>query len=502
MVQFKDRFRYAGVIMETLYGQSLALLTDLYELTMAYGYWKLGITERESVFHLFFRKRPFNGMMAIAAGLQDAIEYIQKFRYDASDLAYLEQIKGENGQPLFEKAFLDYLSRFTFSCDIDAVPEGTAVFPYEPLVRVQGPIIQAQLLESPLLNIINFQTLIATKAARICWAARPDPVVEFGLRRAQGIDGALSASRAAYIGGCHATSHVLAGKLYGIPVKGTHAHSWIMAFDEEEEAFRAFAEVMPNNCIFLVDTYDSIAGAKKAIETARLLRKKGIEMIGVRLDSGDLAHLSIEIRKLLDEAGFPEAKIMASNELDELIIGDLKHQGAKVNLWGVGTNLVTGKDQPALDGVYKLSAIRDAQGVWQNKVKISEQIIKVTNPGILQVRRYFDERGNIADMIFNTQAPLEEKCVIIDPLDPIRTKAISSQTAHQDLLIPILQKGKSVYTHPTLSQMRDTAQAGLARFSPAMRRFLYPQPYLAGLEKSLYEMKVNLIGQIGKNSSL
>jgi nicotinate phosphoribosyltransferase len=484
--------------MKNIYGQSLALLTDLYELTMAYGYWKLGITERESVFHLFFRRRPFNGGMAVAAGLQEAIEFIQKFRYDASDLAYLEQIKGEDGRPLFEKAFLDYLSNFTFSCDIDAVPEGTVVFPYEPLVRVKGPILQAQLLEGPLLNIINFQTLIATKSARICWAARPDPVVEFGLRRAQGIDGAISASRAAYIGGCPATSNVLAGKLYGIPVKGTHAHSWIMVFDEEIDAFQAFAEVMPNNCIFLVDTYDSIAGTKKAIETARGLRKKGVEMIGVRLDSGDLAHLSIEIRKLLDEAGFPEAKIMASNELDELIINDLKHQGAKVNLWGVGTNLVTGKDQPALDGVYKLSGIQDAKGQWQNKVKISEQIVKVTNPGVLQVRRYFDERGNSADMIFDINTPLPERCTIIDSQDPIRVKTVSCDQTHQDLLVPILRKGKSVYAHPTLEQMRATSIEGLSRFHPAMRRFLYPQPYLAGLEKSLHEMKLGLIEEIEK----
>ena len=345
--------------LKSIYRESLSLLTDFYQLSMAYGYWKLGIAERESVFHLFFRRKPFNGGFAISAGLETVLEFLHGFHYTQTDLAYLEQLNGGDGKPFFDPAFLEYLSKFSFQCDIDAMPEGTPVFPYEPLLRVQGPILQAQLLESPLLNIINFQTLVATKSARICWAARPDPVVEFGLRRAQGIDGALAASRAAFIGGCESTSNVLAGKIYGIPVKGTHAHSWIMAFDDEEESFEAFAQAMPNNCIFLIDTYASIEGVNKAIRVGKNMRDKGVEMIGVRLDSGDLAHLSIEIRKLLDAAGFPDAKIMASNELDEHIIKDLKHQDAKVNVWGVGTNLVTGKDQPALDGVYKISAIKD-----------------------------------------------------------------------------------------------------------------------------------------------
>jgi nicotinate phosphoribosyltransferase len=486
--------------LRSVYRESLGLLTDLYELTMAYGYWKTGMADRESVFHLFFRKKPFNGGFAIAAGLEIALEYVENFRFDASDLAYLEKLQTDDGGALFEKRFLDFLSCFSFSCDIDAVPEGTPVFPYEPLVRVRGPLLHAQLLESVLLNIINFQTLIATKAARICWAAHPDPIVEFGLRRAQGIDGALSASRAAFIGGCEATSNVLAGKVFGIPVKGTHAHSWIVAFDEEEESFRAYADVMPNNCIFLIDTYDTVAGVKKVVRIAKYMREKGIEMIGVRLDSGDLAHLSIEIRKILDEAGFQRAKIMASNELDELIITDLKHQGAKINLWGVGTNLVTGKDQPALDGVYKLSAIQDDKGKWNYKVKLSEQLAKVTNPGILQVRRYFNEQGYTADMIYDIEMPLADKPHLIDPLDPSRQQTISSKTSYKDLLIPVVQRGKRVYAAQNLTDIRTRTQKELAQLHPSMRRFLYPQPYFVGLEESLNATKLRLIQEIKRRA--
>lgn len=475
-----------------IYKESLSLLTDLYELTMAYGYWKMGFAEKEAVFHLFFRKKPFNGTFAVAAGLETALQYLKDFKYQSSDLAYLETLKGSDGKPLFEKPFLDYLSKFSFNCDIDAVPEGTPIFPYEPLLRVQGPIIQAQLLESPLLNIINFQTLIATKAARICYAARPDPVVEFGLRRAQGVDGALSASRAAFIGGCESTSNVLAGKLYGVPVKGTHAHSWIMAFEEELESFQAWGNVMPNNLIFLVDTYDSIEGAKKAIEVAKKLHPKSL---GIRLDSGDLAHLSIEIRKLLNEAGFPNAKIMASNELDEYIINDLKHQGAEINIWGVGTNLVTGKDQPALDGVYKLAAIRDSKtSKWRYKVKISEQLVKVTNPGILQVRRFSTPQGYCGDMIYDLETGPSDTA--LDPFDSTHVKKMSKETAFTDLLVPVIRGGKIIYALPSLDIIRKRTLDELGRFHPAIRRFLYPQPYFTGLEKSMYNLKVSLIEEI------
>jgi nicotinate phosphoribosyltransferase len=483
-------------LLKKIYRESLSLLTDLYELTMAYGYWKKGIADREAVFHLFFRKKPFQGGFAIAAGLETFLEFLEDFHYSESDLQYLEQLKSEEGTPLFERGFLDYLSKFSFRGEIDAVPEGTPIFPYEPLLRVKGPILQAQLLESPLLNIINFQTLIATKAARICWAARPDPVVEFGMRRAQGIDGALSASRAAYIGGCESTSNVLAGKLFGIPVRGTHAHSWIMAFDEEIASFEAFAEVMPRNCIFLVDTYDTLGGVRKAIEVGKKLRKKGIEMGGVRLDSGDLAHLSIEIRKLLDREGFPQAKIMASNELDEHSIADLKQQGAQIGIWGVGTHLVTGKDQPALDGVYKLSAICDEQGRWQSKIKISEQLIKVTDPGTLQVRRYAGENGNVADMIYDIHTDLGERAMLIDPIDPSRAEVMTDQSRGRDLLVPVMEKGRRIYPSLPLENIRQKAEKELSSFSSEIRRFLCSQPYFVGLEKSLYEKKLELIRKI------
>jgi nicotinate phosphoribosyltransferase len=478
-----------------IYQSSLALLTDLYELTMAYGYWKLKMMDREAVFNLFFRRRPFQGSFAITAGLESAIQFIENFKFEDSDLGYLESLKAYNGKPLFEREFLDYLSTFKFSCDVDAMVEGTPVFPYEPLIRVRGPILEAQLLESSLLNIINFQTLIATKAARVCAAAEGDEVIEFGLRRAQGIDGALSGTRASFVGGCHSTSNVIAGKFFGIPVKGTHAHSWIMAFDSEEEAFDAYSKVMPNNCIFLVDTYNSIEGVKHAIATAQ--KEKNIKMQGVRLDSGDLAHLSIHIRKMLDEAGFTDAKIMASNELDEMIIRDLKKQGAKINLWGVGTNLITAKDQPALDGVYKLAALQDEKGEWCYKIKISEQLAKTTNPGILQVRRFFDEEGMArSDMMYDVEMGLPESFELIDPIDPTMRKKVKKEMQSEELLVPIFKRGKRVYTSPSLTQIRENTLTQLKKLSEPMRRFLYPQPYFVGLEKNLYHLKMRLIEEI------
>jgi nicotinate phosphoribosyltransferase len=473
------------------YRCSLALLTDLYELTMAYGYWKLGMTNQKAAFSLFFRRRPFQGSFAIAAGLETAIAFIKNFHFEESDLTYLKSLKTYNGKPLFESGFLDYLKSFSFDCDIDAVVEGTPVFPYEPLLIVRGSILHAQLLESSLLNIINFQTLIATKASRICCAAEGDEVIEFGLRRAQGIDGALSGTRASYVGGCHSTSNVIGGKYFGIPVKGTHAHSWIMAFDQEKEAFEAYTEALPDNCIYLVDTYDTVQGVKHAIEVAK---EKGSKMLGVRLDSGDLAHLSIEIRKLLDEAGFQDAKIMASNELDELIIRDLKKQGCKINLWGVGTNLITAKDQPALDGVYKLSAIQDEKGNWIPKIKISEQIVKTTNPGILQARRYMNAEGQyLSDMLYEMESLSPSHPEIIDPIDPTRQRQIADETKYKDLLIPIFRGGKCVYESPSLQEIRAHTLAELDRFAPAVRRFLYPEPYFVGLEKSVYNRKLELI---------
>ncbi|MRR52567.1 MAG: nicotinate phosphoribosyltransferase, partial [Rhodocyclaceae bacterium] len=368
--------------------RSLALLTDLYELTMAYGYWKSGLAQRPAAFHLFFRRPPFGSGFTIAAGLAPAIEFLKDFRFSPGDLDYLAGLPDGAGGRLFPRPFLEHLKKLRFTCDVDAVPEGTAVFPHEPLLRVTGPLLEAQVVETALLNLINFQTLIATKTARICLAAQGDPVVEFGLRRAQGVDGGLSASRAAWVGGAAGTSNVLAGKKFGIPVVGTHAHSWVLSFDDELASFRAYAEALPGKCVFLVDTYDSLQGVRNAVEIGRELRRRGYELGGIRLDSGDLAYLSVEARKILDAGGFPKAVVVASNDLDEHIITSLKQQKAAIGLWGVGTRLVTAYDQPALGGVYKLTAMKDEHGAWAPKVKLSEQTAKTTNPGLLQVRRF------------------------------------------------------------------------------------------------------------------
>lgn len=482
-------------------GQSFALLTDLYQLTMACAYWKGGLASKEALFHMSFRKRPFKSGFTIAAGLESLIDYLQHFRFDVDDLAYLATLTGYDGTPLFPAEFLDYLKNLRFSCDIDAVPEGTAVFPQEPLVRVKGPLIQCQILESPLLNLINFPTLIATKAARLRIAAQKDSLLEFGLRRAQGINGALTASRAAYIGGCDATSNVMAGKLYQIPVKGTHSHSWIMAFDDELEAFKVYARNQTNNCVFLVDTYDTLLGVKKAIEVGQWLKSQGKRFLGIRLDSGDLAYLSIESRKLLDAAGFEDTVIIASNELDEGLINDLKRQGAQITVWGVGTNLVTARDQPALDGVYKLSAIRDEGDDWKYKLKLSEQLIKVSNPGFLQVRRFSESQDYVADVIFDENLGFSNDRTIVDPLDPTRQKKLNDQLTYKDLLIPIFRQGELVYPLPALKDIRAYAQEEIGHLQTGIKRFINPHEYVVGMDQKLYDLKVSLIRKIRSGSS-
>jgi nicotinate phosphoribosyltransferase len=469
------------------------LLTDLYQLTMAYGYWKNQVHEREAVFHLFFRKNPFQSGFSVACGLADVIDYIETFRFDEDELAYLSTLAGNDGQPLFDLGFLGYLRDLRFTCDIDAIPEGTLVFPHEPLVRVRGPIIQCQLLETALLNIVNFQTLIATKAARICHAAAPEPVLEFGLRRAQGIDGAMAASRAAHVGGCAATSNVLAGMRYGIPVKGTHAHSWVMSFDTEEEAFEAYASAMPNNCVFLVDTYDTIEGVRTAVRVGKRLREKGHEMVGVRLDSGDLAYLSIEARKILDEGGFPKAVVVASNDLDENIIVSIKQQGGQIGVWGVGTKLVTAYDQPAMGGVYKLAAIREERGAWRYSIKLSEQPIKVSNPGIQQVRRFRLGNEFIGDMIYNEGGPMKSDRVIVDPVNMSRSKKMPAEATTEDLLVPVFKQGALVYQQPKIEELRKRTLAQLDSFHAGIKRFLNPHEYPVGLEAGLHQLKNELI---------
>lgn len=477
--------------LQQIYRTSLSLLTDLYQLTMAYGYWKNGMAEREAVFHLYFRKNPFGGGYTIAAGLEHAIQYLQELRFTADDIAYLASLKGSEGKPLFEQGFLDYLQQMEFTCDVDAIPEGTVVFPSEPLVRVKGPLLQAQLIETPLLTIVNFETLIATKAARIKEAAKGDTVVEFGMRRAQGIDGSLSAARAAYLGGADATSNLLAGQLYNIPVKGTHAHSWIQSFDSEEEAFEAYGTAFPQDSVFLVDTYDTLEGVKKAIKVAQKLAPKGFIFGGIRLDSGDLTYLSQQARKLLDEAGFTDTSIVASNDLDEHLITHLKQEGARINIWGVGTKMITAYDQPALGGVYKLAAIKN--DAWEYKIKLSEQLVKTSNPGILQVRRFYNEQRYLADMIYNELEPLPPQPQLVDPLDATRRKSLEPTAKYKDLLVPVFKKGQLKYKLPDLPSIKAHTLQEVSNLHDSIRRYLNPHSYPAGLESGLHQFKMDLI---------
>jgi nicotinate phosphoribosyltransferase len=390
-------------------------------------------------------------------------------------------------------SFLEELRSLRLECDVDAVPEGTVVFPYEPLVRVRGSLLQAQLLETALLNFVNFETLIATKAARVALAARGDEVIDFGLRRAQGIDGGLSASRAAFVGGGAATSNVLAGRLLGLPVSGTHAHSWVMAFDSEEEAFEAWARSQPNNSVFLVDTYDTLEGVRRAAAAALRLRERGHRAIGIRLDSGDLAYLSIEARAILDEAGFTEMKIVASNDLDEHVIASLKEQGARIDAWGVGTRLVTGGDQAALGGVYKLGAVREPGGPWRTRVKVSEQAVKTSNPGVQQVRRFSGPDSFAADVIYDEERGIGEAPMLVDPLDPTRRKRVAAGSGFEDLLVPVVRGGRVVYEPSPLRTTQARAKEQVARLHPGIRRFVNPHQYPVGLAPVLYELKTRLV---------
>jgi nicotinate phosphoribosyltransferase len=480
--------------LEHLYGGSLALLTDLYQLTMACGYWKAGTADREAVFHLTFRRPPFGGGYAIACGLTPALEYLRRLTFSSDDLAYLATLRDASRAPLFPAGFLDYLGAFRFACTVDAAPEGSLVFAHEPIVRVSGPIAHAQIVETALLTMINFETLIATKASRIVQAARGAPVIEFGLRRAQGIDGGLGASRAAYVGGCVATSNVLAGKLYGIPVRGTHAHSWVMFYGDELAAFRAYADALPGNCTLLVDTYDTLEGVRHAITVGHELRARGHELAGVRLDSGDLAHLSIEARRMLDEAGFPAARIVASNDLDETVIASLFEQGARIDTFGVGTRLVTAFDQPALGGVYKLGAARDEHGAWRDAIKLSEQPTKISNPGNLAVRRLRRAGELVADIIYDSEAGFGAP-VLHDIEDPFRPPYRPEFDDDADLLATYLQRGAPTRDADPLEVARARAARELAQLSPRARRFLNPQPYPVGLDPHVHARKQQLVAE-------
>jgi len=472
-----------------------ALTTDLYEVTMACGYWNAGLSDHEAAFHVTFRENPFDGEFTVACGVATAIDFLRAFHFDETEIAYLDSQCGNDGKPLFASGFLDYLRGLQLTCDIDAIPEGTLVFPNEPLIRVCGPVAQSQLLETALLNILNFESLIATKAARVCLAAENDPVIEFGLRRAQGVDGGLTAARAACIGGCAGTSNLQAGQRFGIPVSGTQAHSWIMFFENESEAFQAYAKAMPNNCVFLVDTYNSLDGVRHAIDIARRLRQNGHEMIGVRLDSGDRVALSIETRRILDKAGFENARIVCSGDLDEHVIADMKRHGAKIDMWGVGTKLTTGQPDAALGGIYKLGAVRRPDGQWQYRIKLSEESAKASVPGSLQVRRFHEPDGRfIADAIYEIDHGINKHCLVVEVETEEETE-IPAKADYSDLLVPIFRRGRLVYQAPTIEASRERARNQLRCAPPEILWLRDATPYRIGLERSLHDLRSTLISR-------
>lgn len=462
---------------------------------MACGYFKAGVTDHQAVFHVTFRENPFGGQFTVACGSATAIDFLRTFHFTDTEVDYLGSQRGNDGKPLFDSRFLDYLRGLQLTCDVDALPEGTLVFPNEPLIRIIGPIIECQLLETALLNILNFQSLIATKATRVCRAAGHDPVIEFGLRRSQGVDGGLTAARAAYVGGCAGTSNLQAGQQFGIPVSGTQAHSWVMFFEDEREAFQSYARAMPNNCIFLVDTYDSVDGIRHAIEVAGELRRQGHDMIGVRLDSGDGVALSIKARQMLDKAGFPNAKIVGSGDLDEYTITDLKRRGAKIDVWGVGTKLSTGQPDAALGGIYKLGAIRRPSDEWQYRIKLSEETAKTSIPGSLQVRRFHQPDGRfMADAIYETDHGVSEPCAIVNIETDDKTK-IPRETRYSDLLVPIFRSGQVVYETPSIEASRDHLRRQLSCAPPEILQLNGSIPYKVGLEQSLYKLRSALIAR-------
>ena len=483
--------------------QNLTLLTDLYELTMMQGYFKNKDRNETVIFDAFYRNNPCDGGYAISAGLEQVIQYIKELHFDEEDISYLASLG------IFEADFLDYLKYFKFSGDIYAIPEGTVMFPREPVVKVIAPIMEAQLVETAILNIINHQSLIATKAARVCQAARGDGIMEFGLRRAQGPDAGIYGARAAMIGGCIGTSNVLAGQLFDVPVKGTHAHSWIMSFPDEYTAFKTYADMYPNACILLVDTYDTLkSGVPNAIRVFKEMREAGIPLTfyGIRLDSGDLAYLSKKARKMLDAAGFPDAVISASNDLDEFLIDSLKAQGAAITSWGVGTNLITSKDNPSFGGVYKLAAVMDENGTFLPKIKLSENSEKITNPGNKMIYRIYekDEKGRnkikadlicLVDEVFNESDDL----LLFDPLEPWKkTKLKGGTYTLRPIMQQIFKNGECCYTSPKVMDIRAYCQEELGTLWDETKRLINPHQVYVDLSKKLYDIKIELLDRMSE----
>lgn len=479
--------------------QNLTLLTDLYELTMMQGYFRNKTANETVIFDLFYRSNPCGNGYSIMAGLEQSIKYIKELHFTRNDIEYLRSLK------MFDESFLDYLGDFKFTGDIYAIPEGTIIFPREPLVKVIAPIMEAQLVETALLNIINHQSLIATKAARVCYAAKGDGVMEFGLRRAQGPDAGIYGARAAVIAGCVGTSNVLAGELFDVPVKGTHAHSWIMSFPDEYTAFKTYAEIYPQACTLLVDTYDTLkSGVPNAIRVFSEMREAGIPLknYGIRLDSGDLAYLSKKARKMLDDAGFTDAVISASNDLDEYVIQSLKLQGATITSWGVGTNLITAKDNPAFGGVYKLAAIQDEDGNFIPKIKLSENSEKVTNPGNKKIYRIYDkESGKIkADLICMEEEVYseDEPIRLFSPTEPWKKTRLEPGTyTLRELMVPIFKQGECVYESPKVMAIRAYCLQEQDTLWEETKRFVNPHKVYVDLSQKLYDTKISLLDKMG-----
>ena len=477
--------------------RNLTLLTDLYELTMMQGYYEKGQNENV-IFDVFFRQNPCNNGYSVCAGLDQVIDYKKNLHFTYDDVDYLR------GLGIFKEDFLHYLSGFHFSGDIYAIPEGTVVFPKEPLLKVVAPIMEAQLVETAILNIINHQSLIATKTSRIVFAANGDGIMEFGLRRAQGPDAGLYGARAAMIGGCVGTSNVLAGQMFDVPVMGTHAHSWIMSFPDEYTAFKTYAEMYPDNCTLLVDTYDTLkSGVPNAIRVFQEFKDAGKPLIkyGIRLDSGDLAYLSKEARKMLDEAGFPEATICASNDLDEFLLHDLKMQGAAIDSWGVGTNLITSKDCPSFGGVYKLAAIQNEEGEFVPKIKISENTEKITNPGNKTIYRIYEKAsGKIkADLICFADEVIDPKqdLLLFDPMDTWKkTKLAGGTYTVREILLPIFKNGECLYKSPTLKEIAAYCREEKDTLWDETKRLFYPHRVYVDLSQKLYAVKQSLLDQM------
>ena len=478
--------------------RNLTLLTDLYELTMMQGYFKTD-NNRTVIFDALHRKNPCDGAYEISCGLEQVIDYIKNLHFTEDDIAYLRSLS------IFDEDFLEYLSNFHFTGDIYAIPEGTVIFPREPIVKVIAPIMEAQLVETAILNIINHQSLIATKAARVCYAAKGDGIMEFGLRRAQGPDAGIYGARAAVIAGCVGTSNVLTGQMFGVPVKGTHAHSWIMSFPDEYTAFKTYADLYPNACILLVDTYDTLrSGVPNAIRVFKEMREKGIDLkgYGIRLDSGDLAYLTKKARKMLDDAGFEDAIISASSDLDEYLIDSLKTQGAAITSWGVGTNLITSKDNPAFGGVYKLAAVMGDDGTFIPKIKLSENSEKITNPGNKTVYRVYDADGMIkADLITLADETYDESqpLLLFDPVESCKMTLMEpGEYSMREIMVKVFDKGECVYDSPNVMDIQKYCKQEQATLWDESKRLINPQVVHVDLSQKLYDLKQELLHNYGR----